>query len=213
MAFNGSDNLAISRAGTLYRVTGSDVLAYVRANMGSSEYRVADIAARNALTNLTPGDTVMVDSAVGDATVTAGWALYQYLTGGTWRKIAEQESLDISVGGATNLSYTPGAGSGVVVSDTGNDATIPAVTSTDAGLMLPAHKTKLDLLTATLAINLDTINTKVGFLTVTAATNLDNIRTAAAAAATSTAGSATTNPIVLAGNALSFSIDNLTSAP
>lgn len=46
-------------------------------------------------------------------------------------------------GGSTNLGYTAAAGNGVVTSDTGTDATIPAATNTNAGLMLPAEKTKL----------------------------------------------------------------------
>lgn len=46
-------------------------------------------------------------------------------------------------GGATNLGYTPSATQGVVTSSSGTDATIPAATATNAGLMLPAEKTKL----------------------------------------------------------------------
>ena len=49
---------------------------------------------------------------------------------------------------ATNLSYTPSATNGIVVSDTGTDATIPAGSTTNASLMLPADKTKLDGLVA-----------------------------------------------------------------
>lgn len=47
-------------------------------------------------------------------------------------------------GGATNLSYTASATNGVVVSDTGTDATIPAGSATNASLMIPADKSKLD---------------------------------------------------------------------
>lgn len=46
-------------------------------------------------------------------------------------------------GGATNLSYTASATNGIVVSDTGNDATIPISDGTNAGLMSPAQHTKL----------------------------------------------------------------------
>lgn len=46
-------------------------------------------------------------------------------------------------GGATNLAYTASPTNGIVTSDTGTDATIPLV-STDAGLMSPSDKTKLD---------------------------------------------------------------------
>lgn len=42
-----------------------------------------------------------------------------------------------------NLAYTAAAGEGTVTSDVGTDATIPAATATNAGLFLPAEKTKL----------------------------------------------------------------------
>lgn len=213
MAFNGSDYLPISRAGTNYKILGSDILAYIQANLGTAEYKVADITARNALNSqLSAGDRVMVDDATADATVASGWALYQWIASNTWRKIAEQESLDITVGGATNLAYTAGATQGIVTSDTGADAILPAVDGTNAGLMLPAHKTKLDFLTVTAAFDADAIKAKVNFLTVTQAVDLDAIEAASHAAVT-TAGSGATNPIVATGQELSFNIAGLTSAP
>jgi hypothetical protein len=45
--------------------------------------------------------------------------------------------------GATNLTYTASATQGVVASDTGTDATIPAATGTNAGLMVPAQFTQV----------------------------------------------------------------------
>jgi hypothetical protein len=47
-------------------------------------------------------------------------------------------------GGATNLTYTASPTNGIVASSTGTDATIPLADGTNAGLMTPAHKTKLD---------------------------------------------------------------------
>lgn len=195
MAVQGSDSFMISRGGTLYKITAADILAYAESQLGTSQYRVADIAARNALnSSMSLGDRVMVDDATGDVTVATGWALYQWLSSNTWRKIAEQESLDITVGGATNLSASPSATNVVITSDTGNDATIPAADGTNAGLMLPAQFTKL------------------GNLSVTAPTDLDAIRGASHAAVT-LGGSATTNPLTLTGQQLGFSIANLASAP
>lgn len=46
--------------------------------------------------------------------------------------------------GATNLSYTSSPTQGIVNSDTGNDATLPLVDNTNAGLQSPADKIKLD---------------------------------------------------------------------
>lgn len=195
MAVQGSDSFVISRGGTLYKTLASDILAYIESQIGTSQYRVADITARNALdASMSAGDRVMVDDASADATVTTGWALYQWLSTGVWRKIAEQESLDITVGGATNLTYSAGPTNGVVTSDTGTDATIPAADGTNAGLMVPAQFNKL------------------GFITVTGAVNLDTLAAASHAAVTLT-GSASTNPLTLTGQTLGFSIANLTSAP
>lgn len=193
MAVQGSDLFVISRAGTLYKTLGSDILAYIQSNVGTSEYEVATIAARNALTGLSVGDRVMVNDATGDATVSSGWAIYVYRGVSTWTKMAEQEGLDVVVGGC-DLTYTSGAASGIVVSSSGADATLPAATASIAGLMVPTQFNKL------------------AFLTLTAATDLDALRTASHAAATTT-GSASTNPVTISGQAIGFSIANLTTAP
>jgi hypothetical protein len=193
MAVQGSDLFLISRAGTHYKTLASDILAYIQANVGTSEYEVATSAARNALTGVSVGDRVFVTDATTDATVSSGWAIYVYRGASTWTKVAEQEGLDVVVGGA-DLTYTSGASNGIVVSSSGADATIPAATGAIAGLMVPAQFNKL------------------GFLTVTAATDLDAMRTASHAAAT-VSGSASTNPVTISGQAIGFSIANLTTAP
>lgn len=195
MAVQGSDSLMISRGGVLYKILASDILSYAELNLGTSQYRAADIAARNALdSGMSAGDRVMVDDATADGTVAAGWALYQWLSSGVWRKIAEAESLDITVGGDTNLAYSASPTNGVVTSDTGTDATIPAADGTNAGLMVPAQFNKLSFLTVTGAVNLDTL-------------------AGASHAAVTLAGSASTNPLTLTGQQIGFSIANLTSAP
>ena len=192
MALQGSDNFIIERGGTVYRTLSSDILAYVQANIGTSEYDVADITARNALTGLSTGDRVFVLDASADATVDAGWAIYVW-RGAAFTKVAEQEGLDVVIGGA-DLAYTASPTQGVVTSSTGTDATLPAGTGTNAGLLVPAQFDKL------------------GFLTVTAGTNLDTIRTASHAAVT-LAGTTNTNPLTLSGQVVGFSISQLTAAP
>lgn len=47
-------------------------------------------------------------------------------------------------GGGANLAYTASPTQGIVTSDSGTDATIPAGSATNASLMLPDDKTKLD---------------------------------------------------------------------
>jgi hypothetical protein len=93
MAVQGADLFLISRAGTHYKVLGSDILAYIQANVGTSEYEVATIAARNALSGVSVGDRVFVTDATTDATVSSGWAIYVYRGASTWTKVAEAEGL------------------------------------------------------------------------------------------------------------------------
>lgn len=64
---------------------------------GSVE-RVADITARDAIVNLYDNKLVFVIDASADLTVTSGWAMYIYnLSGITWTKIVDGESLDIDL--------------------------------------------------------------------------------------------------------------------
>jgi len=53
-------------------------------------------------------------------------------------------TLDDITGGATNLGYTASPTNGIVTSDTGTDATLPLADTSDAGLLAPADKTKLN---------------------------------------------------------------------
>lgn len=192
MAVQGSDYFIIERAGAVYSTLASDILAYIQENVGTSQFEVADIAARNALTGLSLGDRVFVVDASADATVTTGWAIYVW-RGAAFTKVAEEEGLDVVAGGA-NLSYTASPTQGVVVSSSGTDATIPAGNGTNAGLMVPAQFNKL------------------GNITVTAATDLDAMR-GASHAAVGLAGTTNSNPLTLSGQTLGFSISQLTAAP
>lgn len=192
MSLQGSDYFIIQRGGVVYHTLGSDILDYVQSNIGTSEYEVADITERNALTGLSVGDRVFVVDASIDATVSTGWAIYVW-RGSAFSKVAEEEGIDVSVGGA-DLSYTATATNGVVVSSGGNDATIPAGTSSDAGLLVPSQHDKLGFVTVTSAVNLDTIN-------------------AASHSAASLAGTTNTNPLTITGQSLGFSISQLTAAP
>jgi hypothetical protein len=67
--------------------------------------------------------------------------------------------------GVTNLTYTSSATNGIVVSDTGSDATIPAATTSIAGLMVPAQFDKLSFITITQTVDLDALETDVADLT------------------------------------------------
>lgn len=56
----------------------------------------------------------------------------------------------------TDLAYVPAASSGEVTSSTGTNATIPAATTTEAGLLTAADKTKLDGIEAGAQVNVGT---------------------------------------------------------
>ena len=64
---------------------------------------VADIAARNALASGAQRNLlVLVEDATGDATVSAGAALYSWKeSGGTWTKLTEYEGLDVTLAWAS----------------------------------------------------------------------------------------------------------------
>jgi len=69
------------------------------------DYKVADMDARGLLTGLNVGDRVFVEDATDDITVRLGWANYRVETANpiTYIKIQEQESMDFTIGGLTNL--------------------------------------------------------------------------------------------------------------
>lgn len=192
MAINSTDLFIIERSGVNYSATANDISNFVQTQIGTSEYEVADIPARNALTGLTLGDTVFVTDATGDATVDAGWALYRWM-GSAFTKIAEEESLDIVIAN-TDLSYVASPTQGVIQSSTGNNATVPAADATNAGLMVPAQFNKLTNITVTSPVDLDAINT-------------------ASHAAVTLAGNVNNNPLTLAGQEMGFSISQLTACP
>lgn len=93
---------------------------------------------------LTVGELLeMLGIAYGDATILAtGTDVNQR----TWtaKQINDYVTQRLSSYLTTvNLGYTASASNGVVTNSAGNNATIPAATTTNAGLMLPAEKTKL----------------------------------------------------------------------
>lgn len=84
-------------AGVAKGVGNSTMITAVAGGAGapSQVEVVADIAARDALT-LTKNTMVLVLSAIGDATVAAGSALYVWVQSTTsYSKIAEYESMDV----------------------------------------------------------------------------------------------------------------------
>ena len=109
---------------------------------------LAILEAAAGLTNLTfsrTGSTVTVISDTGtDATLPAAST-----TEAGVMTAADKSKLDGipaggAGGGATNLTFTRDASTVTVVCDTGTDAVLPAATTTQAGVMTAADKSKLD---------------------------------------------------------------------
>jgi hypothetical protein len=194
-ALSTSDFLVSERGGVPYKLTGQELLDFIRGNFGTTDYRVADITARNALADLTMGDIVLVDDASADTSVITGWGMYRNLSGGTWQKIAEEESIDVTIT-ITNLGVTRTASAVTVTNSDGTDATIPVATNTEAGVMSAVQVALLELLTVTNAVNLDDLAS-------------DSHKKAYAS------GTASTNPITVDATtqAVGFSISQLADLP
>ena len=112
------------------------------------------------LTYTTAATTGTINSSTGtDATIpkftTTDAGLVHGSGGGTANFLRADGTWSIPPG-STNLSYTASSTDGTVNSDSGNNATIPLVTGTDAGLMAPGDKTKLDGIAPGAEVNVDT---------------------------------------------------------
>lgn len=109
-------------------------------------------------------------------------------------------------GGATNLSYTPSPTDGTVNSDTGTDATIPLADGTNAGLLSPAMKTKVDGIASGATANTGTVTT-VSVVTANGVTgSVANASTTPAI--TLSLGAITPTTVVASGNVTAPNIDS-----
>lgn len=113
-----------------YRITASDMKTFFAAGAVDLGYTSS------------PTDGTVTNSAGTDAVIPAGSS-----TNASLMLPGDKTKLDGLPSGAidaANLSYTASATDGVVNSDVGTDATIPAGDTVNASLMLPGDKTKLD---------------------------------------------------------------------
>jgi hypothetical protein len=148
--------------------TGATVVSVVQSNVTESTSVTANIVtgvkgdqgdagapgATNhlALTNIGTNTHAQIDTVL--ATLTSGLATKQAelsltTTGTSGAASLVGSTLNVpqySSGGinATNLATTLSATDTIITSDTGTDATIPAADGTNAGVMTPTMKTKLD---------------------------------------------------------------------
>jgi len=194
MALSLSDYFIAERGGALYRLTGQDLVDLISQNLGTSNHQVDDVAARDALGDLSLGDIVLVDDASADPTVDSGWAIYRKLPAG-FVKTAEENSLDIVIT-TTNLSIGSKTSNSITIANSdGTPVTLTVASNTEAGLISAAQ------------------NELLGYITLTGAIDLDAIKNKSHDAVT-TSGTSATNPInVNATQVLTLSISQLTPLP
>lgn len=95
-------------------------------------------------------------------------------SGVTATRASNKVTVTVNTGSGANLTYTAAPTQGTVLSDTGTDAVLPAVNSTNAGLMLPGDKDKIDFVTITQAVDLDALEAQAhDALTVVDGTTID----------------------------------------
>lgn len=107
-------------------------------------HSAADTAARDSLA--AAGDVDQLDVVHVSDDGDSKWARYQNLgtsAAPVWVKISDEDALSAGLG-ATNLGATASPTGVVVTNTSGSDATLPLASATDAGLMAPADKSKLD---------------------------------------------------------------------
>lgn len=86
-----SDQVIMSNGATLE----TRMITLEKAVATNPSYKeVANLDERDAIVGLIPGDKVYVSDATGDPSVKKGGATYVYKSDGTWRKDAEDESMD-----------------------------------------------------------------------------------------------------------------------
>jgi len=129
----GEDNFLIETNGILKKVTATDAKPFFDSGGGGGT---------NLGYTATPTDGTVTSDTGTDATLPAGSTINaSLLLPGDKTKL---DGIPANAINAANLGYTASAVDGTVTSDVGTDATIPAGSTTNASLMLPADKTKLD---------------------------------------------------------------------
>ena len=116
--------------------------------------------APNVTTNLSTthnASTIIVNSSDGtNATVNAATTSLAGVLSSTDKNKLNSIATGAQVNVATNLGYNTAASNGIVTSSTGTNATVPAATTTLAGLLTGVDKTKLNSIAAGAQVNVAT---------------------------------------------------------
>ena len=168
-----TDNMIVSRSGTLYKSDVQGFLNLVSDHQGTTEWEVATWGGVALVTGQSLGDRLKVSDASGNATVDAGWAIFSW-SGSGWYKIAEEEGLDVVIE-IVNLGTTTTPTHMVITnSSSGSDTTLPLADAVNCGLLSPADFTKLSYISVTAAIDLDDILAKSHVAVTLAGTSQNN---------------------------------------
>jgi len=139
------DNLTSTSSTSVLSAGQGKVLADRISGLGTI-FEAPDIAGRDTLA--AAGTATYLDIVHVLDNGDSRWARWQNLGTGAspiWVLISDEDGLSASLV-ATNLTYTQSATDGTVVNNAGTNAVIPLSTGAFAGLMSPAHHTKLESL-------------------------------------------------------------------
>lgn len=152
---NGGVATVIGASILYFHVTGT---TWTRVNVGAlsgADGNETPITRGNAATGVAPTAGEIPGSVDGDSASV-------YLTDGKlekWIKVSGTWTLAYTLQGdlASNLAIAPSTTNAVISNSNGTGFTLAAATAAIAGLMTAADKGKLDLITVTASINLDTL--------------------------------------------------------
>jgi hypothetical protein len=148
-AGSGSVTSVAATAGTGISITGSPIT--------TTGTLVITNTAPNVTTNLTTthnAANVVVNSSDGtNATINGATTSLAGVMTATDKTKLDGIAAGAQVNVATNLGYTTAASTGTVTSSTGTNATLPAATTSLAGLLTSTDKTKLDGIAAGAQVN------------------------------------------------------------
>ena len=148
--------------------TSGQFLKYDGANwVPGSVVSSVDLAYTPAASSGTVTNTAGTDATIPAFTSTNA-GLVGGSGGGTVNYLRADGTWSAPPGDATDLGYTASATDGTVTSSNGTDATVPLVTGTNAGLMAPGDKTKLDGIQAGAEVNaVDSVFGRTGTVVAT----------------------------------------------
>ena len=148
--------------------TSGQFLKYDGANwVPGSVVSSVDLAYTPAASSGTVTNTAGTDATIPAFTSTNA-GLVGGSGGGTANYLRADGTWSAPPGDATDLGYTASATDGTVTSSNGTDATVPLVTGTNAGLMAPGDKTKLDGIQAGAEVNaVDSVFGRTGTVVAT----------------------------------------------